>query len=251
MASVNPVVLRRRIFNVFILFVILAAIGVGVALAVLLTRDNGNSYNSNDTTSDRPRPQTTDTVTTTTRSTVSESPLSESSSGTSSSSSSSSSDPVFSGDLTQFEQEILDEHNRRRQVHSAQNLTWDPELVQFAIDYASDAFDCNNVQLIHSEGPYGENLAAGYVGGRDPVTAWYDEIEIYDFDNPGYDRETGHFTQLVWRATSRLGCAMITCDNSWRQYTICEYSESRGNIIGTNSSSGNSYFVDNVLPPVT
>lgn len=222
----NPVLLRRRIIQISIALALVIALILIIVLSVVLTRDNGN-----DDDDDR-----------------ASQPLATSSSSSSSSTSTSAA-ASFTGDLNRFEQDILDEHNRRRLLHSAQNLTWDPERVEFAVNYAAEAFDCDNVQLIHSEGPYGENLAAGYVGGIDPVVAWYDEIEMYDFDNPGFETETGHFTQLVWRNTSTIGCARVECDNSWRQYTICEYSESRGNIVGTNSSSGNTYFEDNVWPP--
>ena len=93
-------------------------------------------------------------------------------------------------------------------------------------------------------------MAAGYVGGNAPVNAWYNEIKDYDFNNPGYSSATGHFTQLVWKATQQVGCAYVTCDNAWRQYTICEYSP-RGNIVGTDALTGESYFEENVPRPVS
>lgn len=132
-----------------------------------------------------------------------------------------------------------------------QKLSWDSELATYAANYAASSFSCNNVQLVHSGGPYGENLAAGYSGGYDPVNAWYDEIKQYNFNNPGFSEATGHFTQLVWKDTSKVGCAKVTCNNEWRQYTICEYTDSRGNVIGTDSKTGKSYFAENVLPPIS
>jgi hypothetical protein len=53
---------------------------------------------------------------------------------------------------------------------------------------------------------YGENLAyfKGYDG--DPLTfikwsidMWYQEVEYYDFNKPGFKDTTGHFTCLVWK----------------------------------------------------
>ena len=149
-----------------------------------------------------------------------------------------------------FEEDILDAHNEKRAIHGVQSLEWNETLVDFAVEYAASSFSCNNVTLVHSNGPYGENLAAGYSGGYDPVDAWYDEIDLYDFDNPGFNESTGHFTQLVWKSTSQLGCARVICDNAWGQYTICEYSNARGNILGTNSETGLSYFAENVLKPL-
>lgn len=149
-----------------------------------------------------------------------------------------------------FEEDILNAHNEKRALHGIQSLEWNETLVEYAADYAVSSFSCDNVTLVHSNGPYGENLAAGYSGGYDPVDAWYDEIELYDFNNPGFNKSTGHFTQLVWKSTSQVGCAKVTCDNSWSQYTICEYSNTRGNVVGTDSKTGKSYFSENVLKPI-
>jgi len=44
---------------------------------------------------------------------------------------------------------------------------------------------------------------------------WYEGIKDYCWNNPGYDFKTGHFTQVVWRSTTRLGCGLsggyVTC----------------------------------------
>lgn len=159
--------------------------------------------------------------------------------------------------LGEFEQQILDTHNQKRALHGVGLLVWDASYAEYALNYAKSVVDCNNMQLIHSNGPYGENLAAGYVGGVDPVDAWYDEIKLYDFNNPGYTKGTGHFTQVVWKLTKRLGCAKIMCNNEWRQYTICEYGDGTDNVIGTGNvvgidpATGKSYFEENVLPPLS
>ncbi|CAN3377437.1 hypothetical protein DIURU_003321 [Diutina rugosa] len=159
--------------------------------------------------------------------------------------------------LGEFEQQILDTHNQKRALHGVGSLVWDASYAEYALNYANSVVDCNNMQLIHSKGPYGENLAAGYVGGVDPVDAWYDEIKLYDFNNPGYTKGTGHFTQVVWKSTKRLGCAKIMCNNEWRQYTICEYGDGTDNVIGTGNvvgidpATGKSYFEENVLPPLS
>lgn len=185
--------------------------------------------------------QTSATPTTLTSSTA---PATSTTSSAPSSSSSSS-----SSNLNDFEQEILDEHNTKRALSGAQALVWNNTLAQYAADYAKSSFSCDNVQLIHSDGPYGENLAAGYSGGKDPVDAWYDEIKYYDFSNPGFSEKTGHYTQLVWQSSSQMGCAKVDCNNSWKQYTICEYSDTRGNIVGTDPKSHKNFFAENVIKP--
>lgn len=45
----------------------------------------------------------------------------------------------------------------------------------------------------------GENLAGmtgGELTGREAVDMWYEEIESYDFENPGYSEDTSNFTQV-------------------------------------------------------
>lgn len=60
------------------------------------------------------------------------------------------------------------------------------------------------------------------------------QIKLYNFNNPGWSSATGHFTQVVWRTTTRLGCA-YNPNCSWRTY-VCQYAPP-GNIIGTDWSA--------------
>ncbi|AOW27012.1 hypothetical protein MG5_01363 [Candida albicans P57072] len=166
----------------------------------------------------------------------------------SSSTASEDSDATPTADV-EFAEEILKEHNVKRALHGVPALSWSNKLAEYAQDYANTGFDCSNLNLKHSGGPYGENLAAGYMGGISPVDAWYDEISMVDWNNVDFTESTGHFTQLVWRSTTQVGCAKMMCSTAWRQITVCEYLP-RGNVIGLNVTSGHSYFVDNVLPPL-
>ena len=65
----------------------------------------------------------------------------------------------------------------------------------------------------------------------------YDEISMVDWNNVDFTESTGHFTQLVWRSTTQVGCAKMMCSTAWRQITVCEYLP-RGNVIGLNVTSG-------------
>lgn len=60
---------------------------------------------------------------------------------------------------------------------------------------------------------------------------WGDERDEYNFKKPGFERGTGHFTQLVWRNTTDVGCGRKWCGERRRWYLVCEYWP-RGNIIG-------------------
>ncbi|KAI0461682.1 hypothetical protein LJB42_004755 [Komagataella kurtzmanii] len=159
--------------------------------------------------------------------------------GTTSSSTSSSATSTPTGSVDAISQTLLDTHNDKRALHGVPDLTWSTELADYAQGYA-DSYTCGS-SLAHTGGPYGENLASGY-SPAGSVEAWYNEISDYDFSNPGYSAGTGHFTQVVWKSTTQLGCGYKECSTD-RYYIICEYAP-RGNIV----SAG--YFEDNVLPPV-
>lgn len=57
---------------------------------------------------------------------------------------------------------------------------------------------------------YGENLywASGFVPSCDnAVTSWYNENIYYDYDAGKFSPKTGHFTQVIWKGSSYVGCA--------------------------------------------
>lgn len=140
----------------------------------------------------------------------------------SSSKSSASSSP--SSDVSGFEKDILDAHNSRRSKHSAPALSWSDELASYAQNMA-DKYTCGS-SLQHSGGKYGENLAVGYGGGEATVKAWYDEGEGYDYSSA---TTFNHFTQVIWKSSTELGCAKKDCNGS--PYVVCEYSPA-GNMVG-------------------
>jgi hypothetical protein len=59
---------------------------------------------------------------------------------------------------------------------------------------------------------YGANLAraSSNLGMSAIVDLWYDEEPLYEYNNPGYSYETGHFTQIVWKGTTEIGCGFAT-----------------------------------------
>lgn len=135
-------------------------------------------------------------------------------------------------DLTDYEKELIDYHNWARSQHSAPPVEWNATLASFAQDYLNNG----NCVFQHSGGPYGENIALGYSSSTAACEAWYNEYADYDYASGQFTEGTGHFTQMVWEATTQLGCATVDCDGS--QFLACEYYP-RGNIIG--------YFTQNVL----
>ena len=133
-------------------------------------------------------------------------------------------------------------HNRMRAKHCAGPLTWSSTLAAYAQKWA-DALKAKGCAFGHSGGQYGENLAAGTEGVLDPeatVAMWYDEIKQYKFPDGGFGMNTGHFTQLVWRGTTQVGCGHSQCNGN--DIWVCEY-DPPGNVDGPGNSSR-----ANVLP---
>lgn len=156
--------------------------------------------------------------------------------------SSSSSDDSIYADISEssgldatFAKNILDAHNEKRALHLAGKLSWDKTVYEYAQAYA-DKYDCSG-QLTHSGGEYGENLAVGYSDGVSALDAWYAEGDNFDYSSGNtYD----HFTQVVWKDTTKLGCAIKDCSaKNWGNYIICSY-DPAGNMVGE--------VKDNVLP---
>ncbi|OAD75324.1 hypothetical protein PHYBLDRAFT_110785 [Phycomyces blakesleeanus NRRL 1555(-)] len=137
--------------------------------------------------------------------------------------------------------EVLRVHNKYRAKHGVPDLKWSTTLAKYAQEWSSKC------EFQHSQGAYGENLAMGYSSFTKAINGWYGEVSSYDFKKPGFGGTTGHFTQVVWKATTEVGCGVTTCANygNARLYT-CSYRQP-GNMVGNN----NLYFTQNVLPLVT
>ena len=58
---------------------------------------------------------------------------------------------------------------------------------------------------------------------------WYGEIKKYDFSNPGFSSNTGHFTQMVWAETTHIGVGRVVRGNT--TYVVANYTPP-GNVQG-------------------
>ncbi|GJE86048.1 PR-1-like protein [Phanerochaete sordida] len=141
----------------------------------------------------------------------------------------SSSGSTSSSDIDQY----LSAHNTIRAQHGASALTWSDELASKAQQWANG---CVFQHSGGSLGPFGENLAAGTGSSYDitaAVKSWTDEVSEYDPNNP----VPSHFTQVVWKASTQVGCAVSQCNGIFAasfglaKFFVCEYSP-QGNVIG-------------------
>ena len=138
-------------------------------------------------------------------------------------------------EASQLRSAVLNSTNTYRHQHNASNLVWNDTLAEFADDHVGDC------KFAHSNGPYGENLAQGYQDITSSIDAWGQERKEYDFDDGGFAAETGHFTQLVWKNTTSVGCAAEDCGKNQGWLVFCEYWP-QGNVM--------TYFQDQVQEQV-
>ncbi len=110
-------------------------------------------------------------------------------------------------------------------------VAWSDDIASTAQAWAEHLRDTRKCGLLHSDTRFGENLAAGEEmdAGR-AVRMWAGEIDNYQY-SPTYEfaPRSGHYSQIVWRRTTNIGCGRATCGRN--AVVVCRYSPA-GNSIG-------------------
>lgn len=128
-------------------------------------------------------------------------------------------------------------HNAVRAELNIAPLTWSPQVAAFAQEWA-DALAERGCMTIHRpyEGPdaqkYGENLFSSWgdaPSAVDVVAHWVSEVADYNAVTDTCSGVCGHYTQVVWAASERLGCGMASCGD--KEVWVCNY-DPAGNIWG-------------------
>ena len=154
-------------------------------------------------------------------------------------------------DFTKFYNDLVSLHNTLRTKHRVGKLT---KLQAIATMAQKTATNCAKIKTLqHSQDKYnnqpvGQNLyvKTNAPSANDVMQGWYYKEE------PNYNYSTGksknggvigHFTQVVWKSTTLIGCAVATgtylaYQNSY--YVCCNYFPA-GNYIGE--------YVQNVRTP--
>ena len=146
-------------------------------------------------------------------------------------------------------QDALDAHNSVREaVGVSSDLVWDETVAKDAQSYADELalsgaweHDPKN-STGYTNGPYGENLytSTEKITLKFATEAWADEKQYYTYGKIGdasscvSGEMCGHYTQIIWKDTSKVGCAMskyTTGDYENWYLVVCKY-KTPGNYTG-------------------
>jgi len=157
--------------------------------------------------------------------------------------------------------EIVAQHNRlRNEVAGGQTnqspaanmrvMQWDSELASIAQRWADQCkfdHDCSNCRNVGPgrAGSVGQSIGMSFhsqegepYNWESIINSWFNEIEMFPTNETSaieryeFDFNTGHYTQLVWARSDRVGCGVITytSEDFERKLYVCNYGES-GNFL--------------------
>ncbi|BAF10252.1 pathogenesis-related protein PRB1-3 [Oryza sativa Japonica Group] len=122
-----------------------------------------------------------------------------------------------------------------RAIYGLHPLKWSSDLADLATRWADQyKGDCAAASAASAAG--GVNVFRGYGGEAwqpsDAVAAWAEEAQHYDYgaNACAAGKECGHYKQMMWRDSTQVGCATVTC-SSGETLMACHY-EPQGNIMG-------------------
>ncbi|XP_068163325.1 glioma pathogenesis-related protein 1 [Antennarius striatus] len=151
-----------------------------------------------------------------------------------------------------FIDECVREHNRARSSVSPAasdmlHMTWDKNLAITARTWAGNCvFEHNpslkDVRLHPDFSSVGENIWTGSPPSSFDVTramkSWVDEKRHYSYDSNVCSAICGHYTQVVWASSHKVGCAVQLCPNGISGFSstegsifVCNYAPA-GNVNG-------------------
>ncbi|XP_064631145.1 GLIPR1-like protein 1 [Lineus longissimus] len=149
--------------------------------------------------------------------------------------------PIPPFDAAKFKEEMINAHRELRNTEPAADMasmTYDDELATWAQKWA------NRCKWEHGH-PSKEKKAIGtslgqnmWKGGGTNSTsvgskaagAWAKEKQNYDFKSGKCEdgKACGHYTQMVWATTTKVGCGYKLCKNKETGYqyrfVVCDYS---------------------------
>jgi len=141
---------------------------------------------------------------------------------------------------TMWSMRIVAEHNQLRSQAGVGPIVWDQALAAAADSYAAQLAATGRWgHSPQSARPgQGENLWMGTRGAFNTdqmIGAWASEGRAFragrfpSVSRTGRWEDVGHFTQMIWSQTTRVGCAVRSSRDY--DYLVCRYSPA-GNVMG-------------------
>jgi len=139
--------------------------------------------------------------------------------------------------LSLFRTQAVTLHNVFRKKHGVPDLELDADLCNFAQKWAerlawTKTFDHR------PDNDFGENLYSQYATSSNAdcsaetvVESWYRECKGYNFRCEPVSLGFGHFTQLVWKNTRRMGIGKAKAKDGKRMVIVANY-DPPGNFVG-------------------
>lgn len=142
---------------------------------------------------------------------------------------------------------VLSSHNEERRRWRVPPLRWDEGLVADARAYAGTLAQkgyLEHADMSSRAQPQGENL---WMGTRDAfgydqmMSGFLEERRNYvaravpHISKTGNWADTGHYSQMIWRTTTSVGCAVAS--NKDFDFLVCRYSPA-GNVWGMRADEG-------------
>lgn len=123
---------------------------------------------------------------------------------------------AFAGRMRAAWQRPHPAHNIRHAglLMKVSSLSWDASLAQDASILASSCPTSN---------PQGQPYVMGYnyADLTEAVNGWYSKKHSYDFDSPSFQPNAWQFTMLIWKGSTRIGCASQQCSD-W-SVSVCKF----------------------------
>lgn len=158
---------------------------------------------------------------------------------------------------TDFSSTAVYHHNIHRANHSAPDASWNSDLASYAATVAATCVFAHDLTPGSSTGSYGQNIA---MWGSSTATSsddtsniiaqaitdmWYNgEVTLFPSSSYGLDTPDmtdfdswGHFSQVVWVASTEVGCAVQYCEAGTMvasmpsYFSVCNYRDA-GNVGG-------------------
>ena len=127
--------------------------------------------------------------------------------------------------------DMLAAHNAVRARVKVPPLTWSDALAARAQEWAHTLLERHQFEH-RPNSTYGENLFEIDGASTTParvMDSWAAESRNYDYGSNKCRGMCGHYTQIVWRETRKVGCGVARADG--REVWVCNY-DPPGNFVG-------------------